>query len=549
MRRGMTRRDFLQEAALATAVLGLGGDLLAACGTASGSRATPPALKRDSLTLVYAVDNFTPDFDPASYYVNSPAHLTRSMYEGLLSMKPGSVSETQPALATSYKSTADYTSWTFSIRQGVTFWDGTPLDAATIKAAYVRSIGLALGAGSVIGTFVSDPQKQIVVVDPATLRFDLGQPVSYFNLVVASIWGTGVTSPKVMNHSTGSSDQGHQWLQSNAAGTGPYMLQSVEPGTQAVLVRNPNYWGGWKPNQFKKVIIQQIPDGSSRREALQTGAIDMAVNSENAQDTVAVLGDHRFDVAKTLAMWMQFVVLGQYGPLATPEARQAVNYLYPSKAYVSSIMKDTVAPAHGCFPRQMATADPNAYTFPTDIDKAKQLFAKAGVAPGTTFSYEYYTGYGNLLGAIMQVQFQKAGMVLKLVEKAFSAFNADQTTPRPIDQRPNMFFWSWYPDYNQPADYLWPIANSAGEPPTAYNSGYYNNPTVDKAINDGYFQPDATKLQQTFAQVQDIINRQDPLWVPVDQTYDNTYTRNDIGGLVPNPLTGGVEDLYPLHRL
>jgi ABC-type transport system substrate-binding protein len=72
---------------------------------------------------------------------------------------------------------------------------------------------------------------------------------------------------------------------------------------------------------------------------------------------------------------------------------------------------------------------------------------------------------------------------------------------------------------------------------------------VDTAINNGYFEPDAAKLQQTFTQVQDIINRQDPLWVPVDQTYDNTYTRNDVGGLVPNPLTGGVEDLYPLHRL
>ncbi len=551
MQRGMTRRGFLQEAALATAALGLGGDLLTACGSGAttSSQPSPPAMNRDRFTLVYAVDNFTPDFDPASYYVNSPAHLDRSMYEGLLSMKPGSVSETQPALATSYKSTPDYTSWTFTIRQGVSFWDGTPLDAAAIKAAYVRSIGLALGAGSVIGTFVSDPQKQIVVVDPATLRFDLGQPVSYFNLVVASIWGTGVTSPKVMDHSTGSSDQGHQWLQANAAGTGPYMLQSVEPGNQAVLVQNPNYWGGWKPNQFKKVIIQQIPDGSSRREALQTGAIDMAVNSENAQDTVAVLNDHRFNVAKTLAMWMQFVVLGKYGPLTTPEARQAVNYLYPRQAYVSSIMKNTVAPAHGCFPVQMATADPHAYSFPTDIDKAKQLFAQAGVAPGTSFTYEYYTGYGNLLGAIMQVQFQKAGMVLKLVEKAFSAFNADQTTQKPVDQRPNMFFWSWYPDYNQPADYLWPIANTAGEPPAGYNSGYYSNPTVDKAINDGYFQPDATKLQQTFTEVQDIINRQDPLWVPVDQTYDNTYTRNDIGGLVPNPLTGGVEDLYPLHRL
>ena len=140
-------------------------------------------------------------------------------------------------------------------------------------------------------------------------------------------------------------------------------------------------------------------------------------------------------------------------------------------------------------------------------------------------------------------------MTLHLLEKAFPAFNADQTTPRPVDQRPNMFFWSWYPDYNQPSDYLFPIVNSAAVPPNGYNSGYYANPTVDKAINDGYFEADSSKLAATFKQVQTIINQQDPVWVPVDQSYDNTYTRNDIGGLIPNPLTGGVVDLYPLHRL
>src|SRR5262249_40976504 len=156
--------------------------------------------------------------------------------------------------------------------------------------------------------------------------------------------------------------------------------------------------------------------------------------------------------------------------------------------YVSSIMKNTVAPAHGCFPALMETHDTHAYVFPTDVGKAKQLFAQAGVAPGTEFTYEYYTGNGNLLAAVMQIQFQTAGMSLKLVEKAFPAFNADQTTPRPVDERPNMFFWSWYPDYNQPADYLYPIVSSASVPPNGYNSGYYSNPTVDKAINDGYFE-------------------------------------------------------------
>jgi len=548
--RQTTRRQFLHDAALTTAALSASG-LLAACGnsTGTGSLPAPPALKRDRLTLVYAVDNFTPDFDPASYYVNSPAHLTRSMYEGLLTMKPGSAMETRPALATAYQPNSDFTSWTFKIRQGVTFWDGTPLGAAAIKAAYVRSIHLTLGAGTVIGTFVADPEKQVVVVDPMTLRFDLGQPVSYFDRVVACTWGTGVVSPKVQDHSTGSSDQGHEWLQANEAGTGPYMLQSVEPGNQAVLVQNPHYWGGWKAGQFKKIIIQQIPDGAARRGALESGAIDMAVNSTNPQDTAALARDKRFNVANKLAMWMHYIALGSYGPLEKPEARQAVNYLYPGKAYVSSIMKNTVAQARGCFPELLQTHDPNAYVFPTDIAKAKQLFARAGVAPGTEFTLEFFTGDANLLGAVMQVQFQRAGMTLRLLEKAFPAFNADQTTFRPVSQRPNMLFFSWYPDYNQPADYLYPIMSSAAAPPNGYNSGYYHNPTVDKAINDGYFEPDSKKLAATFRQVQDILNKQDPVWVPIDQAYDNTYTRNDIGSFVPNPLTGGVVDLYPLRRI
>ena len=103
---------------------------------------------------------------------------------------------------------------------------------------------------------------------------------------------------------------------------------SVEPGNQAVLVQNPHYWGGWKGGQFKKVIIQQIPDGSARRGALESGAIDMAVNSTNAQDTAAVAKDKRFNVATKLAMWMHYIALGSYGPLEKSEARQAVNYLY-----------------------------------------------------------------------------------------------------------------------------------------------------------------------------------------------------------------------------
>ena len=551
-----TRREFLRRSAITGAALGVGGNLLTACGGSSSTSgqtgtASPPKLSRDPETLIVATVSWSPDFDPASYFVNGPAIIDFSMYEGLIRTKLGTVDQFQPALAESWSSNSDKSVWTFNLRKGVTFWDGTPVTADAIKSAYIRTITLGVGAGSVLGTWVTDPQKQIVVVDPGTLKFDLGAPSPPFQNAAAAIWGTGVISPEVpKQHSTGPKDQGHQWLQSHAAGTGAYMLESFDPGSQAVLVQNPHYWGGWKKGQFKKVIIQQIPDGSARREALESGAVDMITPSSSAHDVQALKADPRFFTSTAKAMYLEYIILGEYGPLQKPEARQAVNYLFPHDAYVKSVMLNTVAPAHGCFPDLLANHDPDSYVFPTDVDKAKQLFAQAGVAPGTEFTYEFYTGYGDQAGAVLQAQFEQAGMKLKLLEKAYSAFLADLTTPRPVNQRADMYFWSWYPDYDLAADYCWPILNSAALPKdAAFNSGYYINSTVTDIINKGYTEFDPTTLQSMMTQLQTIINQTDPPWVPVDQVLDNTCLRTDVKGYIANPLTGWVYNYYPLYRV
>jgi peptide/nickel transport system substrate-binding protein len=359
-----------------------------------------------------------------------------------------------------------------------------------------------------------------------------------------------VISPKVpQQHSTGPKDQGHEWLQSHAAGTGAYMLESMDPGNEAVLVQNPHYWGGWKKGQFKKVIIQQIPDGSARREALESGAVDMITPSSSAHDIAALRDDPHFVTSTAKAMYVEYIILGAYGPLATPAARQAVNSLFPHDAYVKSVMLNTVASAHGCFPDLLVNHDPNSYVFPTSVDQAKTLFAQAGVAPGTEFTYEFYTGYGDQAGAVLQAQFEQAGMKLKLQERAYSAFLADLTTPRPVDKRANMYFWSWYPDYNLAADYCWPILSADALPEdAAFNSGYYENSTVTDIINKGYTETNPTTLQGMMNQLQGIINKDDPPWVPVDQVLDNTCLRSDVKGYIANPLTGWVYNYYPLSR-
>ena len=89
----VTRREFIQRAAIGGVALGLGGEFLAACGSSSSKKtsSSPQPLNRDPSTLIVAVDAFDSNFDPASYFVNANGLLDYSMYEGLLRIKPGTV--------------------------------------------------------------------------------------------------------------------------------------------------------------------------------------------------------------------------------------------------------------------------------------------------------------------------------------------------------------------------------------------------------------------------------------------------------------------------
>jgi ABC-type dipeptide transport system, periplasmic component len=248
---------------------------------------------------------------------------------------------------------------------------------------------------------------------------------------------------------------------------------------------------------------------------------------------------------------MDHIVLGDYGKLAKPEARQAMTYLWPYDDYVNTVAKGDLARPNSVFPDLLDTAVKD-YAPKTDLAKATQLFATAGIAPGTTFTYEYYTGFGKEAGEVLQAQLEQVGMHLNIVEKAFGAFNADLTTDRPVDQRADMYFWGWWPDYNAPSDYSWVLFNSGAAPdvcPGCYNSGYYKNADVDKIINDGFAQADHAALAASFKEAQRIMGQDvDPPIIPVGQPIDVTYYRTDIKGQVSNPLYIFTWDFYALSR-
>ena len=509
-----------------------------------------PPLDRDPGTLVIAVESFAADFDPASSHLRSEALIWRGVYESLVRLRGDCSCITEPMLADSWDADATFKSWTFRLHPGVTFSDGTTLSAAAVKANYVRIIKLDLGAAGILGGYITDPSKQIVVLDPLTLRFDLDRPTRRFDAVLGALYGTGIVSPAVLAaHSSGPTDQGHAWLLTHALGSGPYMLQSLVPGDRVVLVQNPTYWRSTTDQHFSKIVIRAVPDASTRLALLEAGEVDIA-DPGTPEEIAAVRDDPRFFVGDAKNFQMNYIVLGEYGPLAKPAARQAMNYLFPYDDFLDTTAKGTMERADGIFPDQMLTHDADVFVYPTDVDKARQLLAAAGVARGTVLTFEYAAGFGKEVGLLLRAQLEKVGLKLTLVEKSAAAVQADLTTNRLVAKRANMYYWTWLPDYDSPTDFSWTLFHSHAAPSycRCYNAGYYHDARVDQIIDASRTQIDDEKLSALFKEAQDILVRLDPAWVPVGQQLEETYFRRDIGGQVFNPLYVSTWDFYALFR-
>ncbi len=551
--RRFSRRQFIRGAAgVASGAVAMGsaGSVLAACGgstpTSTIQKTAGPPLNRDPETLIVAMDAFTPDFDPASYFLLSAIVPDFGIYDSLMRMKGNSATETKPWLAQKISTNKDKSVWTFTLRPGVKYSDGTPFDGNTLKEAYTRTITANLGAGSTLSTYITNPNKQIVVKDPGTVVMDLGTAVPRFDLLLASQYGMGIVNPNVTQQGK---DQGHTYLQSHSAGTSAYMVQSVTPNSQIVMTRNPHYWGGWSGPHFKKIIILQVPQNSSRRQGMESGDFDIAFAS-TPQDTEALRSAPGIFVGNQKVLGMAYVILGEYGPLASPQARQAMNLLFPNDRFASALMKGTIDQPNSVLPDLMLYAAPGTYSPAVNVAKAKSLLQQAGVAPGTQLTYEFYTGQGDSAGLLLQSQLSLVGLKVKIVEKAYPAFVADISTPKPVAQRPDMAYWFWWPEYNSPSDFGFPILSKDGTPAQhLFNGGYYNNATVNNAINKGFSDAaNSQLLTKLWRQAQMVMGNEDPPWIPLGQIIDTSYLRTDVKGYVANPVYVQSYDFRALSR-
>lgn len=235
--------------------------------SSSGGAEGPPT---DGTLTVGLLGDIGQPPDPDIYYANNGTAIMINAYEGLVQYKNNTDKvEIAPRLAETWEVNPTHDVYTFHLRQGVKFHDGTPFTSAAIDVAFKRRIAVKGGAA-----YMVEAVKSVATPDDHTAVITLNQPNTAFLSYLASPFGPKMVSPEGLKANAGS-DDAQTYLTAHDLGTGPYMLTTAQTGVKYELTQFDDYWGQKSP--FKKVELPVYTDGSALELAFDNGTVDTIV--------------------------------------------------------------------------------------------------------------------------------------------------------------------------------------------------------------------------------------------------------------------------------
>ncbi len=427
---------------------------------------------QDEPRLAYYATHAEPilDWDPSVEFGNGIIVLS-NVYETLLRYLPEQ-DRLAPLLATEYARSDDGLTWTFKIRRGVKFHDGTELNAEAVKFSIERTIRLGKGAA-----YIWLPVKAIKTPDEYTVVFELNFP-SPLDHIVSSGYGAFIVSPKSVK------DKPDDWLsRGHAVGTGPYKLRSFKMGDEVILSANKDYWGGWGKNRFDLLVFKKIAEPSSRRQMVEKGEADF-VSELPVEDVDALKKNPKVQVRTSPSFQNLLLMLNTAKkPLSDKLVRQALSYAFPYDKVVKYAAGGYARQSRGVVPFGHWGHDESLFRYSTDLDKARELLSRAGYPKGgLKLLLTYTTGdeAQKKMAELFKSELAKIKVDLEVRGMPFASQweMAKNTDP---EKRQDLFAFYWWPDYASPYSWLFNLYHTQEN--ISFNTAYWSSPDFDKLID------------------------------------------------------------------
>ncbi len=496
----------------ATAAAGL--LVLTACGGSIGNKSDSAGKGRTTIT-VGTTDKIIA-LDPAGAYDQGSWTPIQNIYQHLMTVEPGAKTAT-PDAASSCSFTSP-TTYTCTMKPGLTFSNGDPLDAKAAAFSFNRvdKVNDPKGPSSLLTNIKKATAQGNKVI------LTLGTPDQTVPLLLAGGEGA-LVDPKVFPE--------NKLLDSGKViGSGPYKVAKYDVGSQLVLSKNPKYKGSDKLNNDQVIIVYK-QKASDLKLSLENGDIDVAYRTLSPTDLQSLQKESSKGVKVVYGpgaeiRYVDFDVTTQPGKQKA--VRQAAAYLVDRKQIASDVYDNSVEPLYSIVPTGLiGNTQPfkDIYGTSPNVAKAKAMLKAAGVSTPVKMTLWWNPDhYGELSGdeyADIAKQFENGGL-FQVTRRSVDWNSYDEDSKKHAYP---VYELGWYPDFPDPDDYLSPFFIKGG-----FNNTGYDNPTLDQIINAQRGEMDQSKRIQQLSQAQQIVAQDVPL-IPIWQGKQNAGVRSNITGV------------------
>ncbi len=427
-------------------------------------------------TLTTAIGSNPPTLDPQVTFNGFSFHVTNQVYETLVRVTPDG--EIVPGLATDW-SYPDPTTLRLTLREGVTFHDGTAFDADAVVASFGRILDPETAAP---GRFVLSSIDEVRAVDATTVELVTDPPFAPLLAHLAHPVSAIVPVAQAAD------------LARNPVGTGPYTFVRWVDGSEVVLQANANYWGG--APAIADVVVRIIPEVSTQVVELRSGGVDLIFNLP-ADNFLTLAGDPAL-ATDTLPGWgsahLGFNVANP--KLADLRVRQALAHAIDKALITEEFFRGLAAPGVAPIPGTVRYAADLEEPYPYDVEGAKALLAEAG-AEGLSLRLDVFQNPDlESVAQVLQFAFAEIGVDLEIRVQDFSAY-----TQAVESDDLELYMTSWG-TVTLDADYtLYAFFHSSQVP--ANNRSRWVDADIDALLQTGRDDPDDAARAAAYLEVQE----------------------------------------------
>jgi peptide/nickel transport system substrate-binding protein len=501
-----------------------------ASSSADAGGSTSPAPSGNT-TLTIDSSFIVTSMDPSRAVTPTQSVATRAMYDTLLRTH-GEDTTPQPSVAKSFDASDDAKTYTFHLRDDVTFADGSKLTSADVLFSFQRLAALKLGGSYLMdGLTVSAPDPQTVVLtskDPKPAIPIIVTTPAFAILNSAMVKEAGGTDAA----DAPDKDKADTWFNSHSAGSGPYVLQSYKTDDSITLVRNDKYWGEDK-GEFDRVVIRNMT-AATQLLNVQRGNNEIALDL-SATQSATLKGKDNVTV-KTDPSSSVFRVQMNMDPEASkvasnPHIQAAVRYGINYDAIVQ-LGGDGAVQAAGIVPSTLPGSLPESEAIHQDVDKAKAELAASGVdKPSLTMTYPSDINVNGLefatLAQRVAADLQAIGFTIKLEAQPVATY-----LPEWVKGKTEMTLTYNYPDYMDSSYYSSFVPGTSSDSQRAgWNKDVPELSSLRDEINSTV---DDAKRAELMQDLQRKFNENSP-YIPLMQTAQTVVSTSNLTGVVLDP--------------